>query len=951
MIGRVLEERHRLERSARVALALLVIAALFVIAPPASAAAIIVVTPTTVSVTEGGPSSTYQVSLQDTPTTDVVITVAPDGQSEVDQTELSFTAATSYGPVTVTVTAFDDAVVEGSHSGTIAHTVKVGSAPEYLLAPQVDVIANITDDDTASVSVSPTTVAVSEAGATATYNVVLTSQPTAAVTVTVSDDSQVNVDKATLPFTTGNWNIAQTVAVSAQPDAVVEGSPHFGTIAHSVASTDGNYNGYVTPSVSVSITDDDSAGVSVVQAGGSTNVAEGGATDTYTVVLTSQPTAGVTVTVSGDPDVGVNKTTLPFTTGNWNAPQTVMVTAFNDAIVEGGHTGTVTHGIQGGEAVEYTGVSVASVTATITDNDFGIAFDLAGSSTTEGNAGSTPAIVNLKVDTNGLPATTGPAAPAGATVQVARTGGTAAATDFTFATTTVPIGGLADGATVAVTVTVIGDTLNESNETVILGLQNASVGGVISTPNAHTVTILDNDGPPGLSVVDAVPVTEGPGTVEIEFTIALLPMSGQPITVNYATQNGTAVAPGDYAPKPTTPLTFAPGETTQVVKVTVANDEIDEIDETVLLNISGSPIAPIVDAQGVGTIKDDDNKPPKIDKFLITDAAGNPRTTFAVGETTKVNVEFSDPGVRDSHEVRVSWEDATPDFYLPMPGNGTGTYAVAAAHAYQIAAQHTITVIITDEEGAEVRQDAIPIIVAGNSRLDSVGLVDPASGVWRLRNAIGTVTTFYYGNPGDYPFVGDWDCDGVETPGLYRQSDGYVYLRNSNTQGIADIRFFFGNPGDIPLAGDFNGDGCDTVSIYRPSEGRVFVINKLGANDGGLGAAEVDYYFGNPGDKPFVGDFNGNGIETVGLHRETTGLVYFRNSHTQGNADNQFYFGDPGDRLVAGDWIRSGIDTPALFRPSNTTMYFRHSNTQGNADDQFVWGQPSWLPVAGYFGS
>ena len=46
---------------------------------------------------------------------------------------------------------------------------------------------------------------------------------------------------------------------------------------------------------------------------------------------------------------------------------------------------------------------------------------------------------------------------------------------------------------------------------------------------------------------------------------------------------------------------------------------------------------------------------------------------------------------------------------------------------------------------------------------------------------------FYFGNPGDYPFMGDWDCDDVDTPGLYRQSDGYVYLRNSNTQGIADV--------------------------------------------------------------------------------------------------------------------------------------------------------------------
>ena len=68
----------------------------------------------------------------------------------------------------------------------------------------------------------------------------------------------------------------------------------------------------------------------------------------------------------------------------------------------------------------------------------------------------------------------------------------------------------------------------------------------------------------------------------------------------------------------------------------------------------------------------------------------------------------------------------------------------------------------------------------------------------------------------------------------------------------------------------------------------MFIINELGSDDGGLGAAEFDYYFGNPGDKPFAGDFDADRIDTVGLHRESTGLVYFRNSHTQGNADAQF---------------------------------------------------------------
>jgi len=232
-----------------------------------------------------------------------------------------------------------------------------------------------------------------------------------------------------------------------------------------------------------------------------------------------------------------------------------------------------------------------------------------------------------------------------------------------------------------------------------------------------------------------------------------------------------------------------------------------------------------------------------------------------------------------------------------------------------------------------------------------IGLVDPTSGVWHLRTRGGDPASFYFGNPGDLPIMGDWDCDGTDTPGLYRQADGFVYLRNSNTQGIANTRFFFGNPGDVPLAGDFNNDGCDTVSIYRPSEARIYVINELGENDGGLGAADYSYLFGNAGDKPFTGDFNGNGTTTVGLHRESTGLVYFRNTNSTGNAHKQFFFGDPGDRLVAGDWTDNGKDTPALYRPSDRRLYLRYTNTQGNANEDYRWGEAPYVPVSGNFGA
>ncbi len=257
-------------------------------------------------------------------------------------------------------------------------------------------------------------------------------------------------------------------------------------------------------------------------------------------------------------------------------------------------------------------------------------------------------------------------------------------------------------------------------------------------------------------------------------------------------------------------------------------------------------------------------------------------------------------------------------------------------------------IILEAGDAVLLKFDTARDFVFGPARED-IGLVDPASGVWHLRRG-GVMSSFFYGNPGDTPFMGDWDCDGIDTPGLYRRSDGFVYLRNSNTQGIADVSYFFGNPGDLPIAGDFNADGCDTVSIYRPSEGRVYVINRLGSGSAGAGAADTSYFFGNPGDKPFAGDFDGDGTDTVGLHRETTGLVYFRNTHTQGIADNQYLFGDPGDLLVAGDWTGVGFSTPSLFRPSATTFYFRYTNTQGIADNSFPLGDQGMLPVAGSFG-
>ncbi len=232
-------------------------------------------------------------------------------------------------------------------------------------------------------------------------------------------------------------------------------------------------------------------------------------------------------------------------------------------------------------------------------------------------------------------------------------------------------------------------------------------------------------------------------------------------------------------------------------------------------------------------------------------------------------------------------------------------------------------------------------------RPEDVGLVDPVTGIWYLRGPQ-RATSFYYGNPADVPFMGDWDCDGVDTPGLYRPTDGFVYLRNSNTQGIADIEYFFGDPGDVPLAGDFDGDGCDTVSLYRPDEGRFYVINRLGSGNTGLGAAERSFLFGDPGEVVLAGDFDGDGIDTVALRRGSQVLI--RNALAAGPADAVVEFGEASDRVVAGDWDGGGLSTLAAFRPREGRFFQILANENRPPDSTFWFGEAGWRPVAGHFG-
>ena len=163
-----------------------------------------------------------------------------------------------------------------------------------------------TDNDSAGFSIveSSGSTSVVESGTTDTFAVVLTSQPLTDVVLTVvsGDAGEATVDVSTLTFTASNWDTSQTVTVTGVDDPAVDGSQ---ATTITVSVDDGNSDDAFDPvadqTVSVTTTDNDSAGFSIVESSGSTSVVESGTTDTFAVVLTSQPLTDVVLTVvSGD---------------------------------------------------------------------------------------------------------------------------------------------------------------------------------------------------------------------------------------------------------------------------------------------------------------------------------------------------------------------------------------------------------------------------------------------------------------------------------------------------------------------------------------------------------------------------------------------------------------------------------------------------------------------------
>eukprot|EP01062_Namystynia_karyoxenos_P026284 TRINITY_DN20469_c0_g2_i2.p1 TRINITY_DN20469_c0_g2~~TRINITY_DN20469_c0_g2_i2.p1 ORF type:complete len:1669 (+),score=432.81 TRINITY_DN20469_c0_g2_i2:86-5008(+) len=245
--------------------------------------------------------------------------------------------------------------------------------------------------------VVPTTgLVTTEGGGQATFTVALVSRPKAAVSVqyTSSDTTEGRVSVSTLVFDSNNWNVLQTVTVVGQDDAVADGDQTYYVRSSLSISTDSNYNGRSFPQVTLTNTDDDTSGVLVSPISGLVTT-EAGGSDTFTVVLRSEPTSDVTIPV-GIPanqasEGTLSATSLLFTTGNWNTAQTVTVTGVADNVDDGNVAYVIDLGPTTSSDKAYDQVSPSDVQVTNMDDDTTgiIVTPTSGLQTTEGGGQAT----------------------------------------------------------------------------------------------------------------------------------------------------------------------------------------------------------------------------------------------------------------------------------------------------------------------------------------------------------------------------------------------------------------------------------------------------------------------------------------------------------------------------------------------------------------------------------
>ena len=543
------------------------------------------------TVTEGGAAGTYTLVLDTEPSGTVTITLTSSDTDAVTVTPMITFDATDWNTMkAVTVTAVGDADAT-SERETISYGISGGGYDGVTLQAQT---VTVDDDETAGITVNPATIAVGE-NDSATFTVVLDTEPTGTVTVTLNltgaaTDLRLSTTSAptltntlNLTFNSGNWSNTQTVTLTAMDD-----SNSVSEVASiSYTATGGGY-GSVTQSQVINVADDE--GSSVMVAASPTTIVEGGATSTLTFSLTSTPPSGTVIITpelvdassSGvEADYTLSAPSVELNTGN-SYRATITVTAMDDSANENEETIELSYAITGTAA----NVSPPGNTTLIVEDDDEAMVAVTGTFTiTEGTTGTSTAGETMLTFTLTNAVVTGEAI----TVTPMRDDSSdAATTDYTIATSPVtdPVSVTLSmtNLTGTITVTADADAVDEANEDLVLSYTvtgDGTTAGVAAIANS-TITITDDDSR-GINPSTAPALTIDEGDSE-EYTLVLTSEPTDTVTIELSL-TGSDITALSFAAPPTitamTSLTFTTGnwDTAQTVTVYAAEDD-DSVGET-----------------------------------------------------------------------------------------------------------------------------------------------------------------------------------------------------------------------------------------------------------------------------------------------------------------------------------------------------------------------------------
>jgi large repetitive protein len=538
----------------------------------------ITVTPTAnLRTTEAGGSDTFTIRLDSEPTADVTIDLMSSDLTEgtVYPTSVTFTPSNWTAPQIITVTGVDDFVADGDQVFTIITGPAISDDDGYLGLDADDVSVTNDDDETAGITVNPVTgLTTSEAGSSATFTVTLDSEPTADVTITFvsSDPGEGTVSPPSITFTPLNWNSLHEVTVTGVDDDVADGNQPYFIVTNAASSADPSYDGLDPANVSVTNLDDDIPGFIVNAAAGLTTTEAGGIA-TFTVRLTSEPLADVTIVLSStDASEGeVFPTAVTFTTLNWSSPRTIAVSGVDDDVADGAQPYMIVLHPATSADPAYDGLDPVDVSLTNIDNDSaGITVTASpGLTTTEGGG-----TAEFTVTLNSQPT-------ANVTIAVSSSD----VTEGTVSTSAIVFTPQNWNSIVTVTVTGVDDDIADGDQpyTILLGAAVSSDQGYdgIDPPNVG-ITNVDNDSA-GITVspTSGLFTTENGGTAQFTITLNSQPTSDVTILVS-----SSDLTEGTVSPSVVT-FNAINWNSLQTVTVTGVDDAIADGDQ--LLTIITSP--------------------------------------------------------------------------------------------------------------------------------------------------------------------------------------------------------------------------------------------------------------------------------------------------------------------------------------------------------------------------